>query len=280
MEWPGWDEPEPVPVVISGRPSRNRPRLNTEHALPRQRLYRGPNGQLLMPVGGGQHRASSMSGTRPAQVIINNDNGVSWEEPYGDGRRPSSSHGGGRYYYEDRYYDDRERSRVRMRTPSPYVDFDTQQKLKELEELKRKDEDEKRRRQIEDEIIVQQAKEEAERAERLKEEKELKKRAIEEYKLKEAEEKVKKEKDKQKQDEEFRERMRKTLWANGYSDEQIERMIKKAEKKDSGRGGSKSRDELALSRPTYVKVHRKHIDPETLDVYELPWEWDDVRPII
>ncbi|KAL8656992.1 MAG: hypothetical protein Q9226_002363 [Calogaya cf. arnoldii] len=29
------------------------------------------------------------------------------------------------------------------------------------------------------------------------------------------------------------------------------------------------------SRPTYLKVHRKHLEPATLDAYELPWEWDD-----
>lgn len=33
---------------------------------------------------------------------------------------------------------------------------------------------------------------------------------------------------------------------------------------------------LPLSRPTYIKVHRKHIDPITLDAYRLPWEWDEV----
>ena len=29
--------------------------------------------------------------------------------------------------------------------------------------------------------------------------------------------------------------------------------------------------------PTYIKVHRKWLSPSTLDEYELPWEWDDVR---
>ena len=33
---------------------------------------------------------------------------------------------------------------------------------------------------------------------------------------------------------------------------------------------------LSLSRPTYIKVHRKHIEPETLNFYKLPWEGDDV----
>ena len=32
----------------------------------------------------------------------------------------------------------------------------------------------------------------------------------------------------------------------------------------------------APPRPTYIKVHRKHLDPRTLDAFKLPWEWDTV----
>ncbi|KAL8776140.1 MAG: hypothetical protein Q9213_008380 [Squamulea squamosa] len=31
----------------------------------------------------------------------------------------------------------------------------------------------------------------------------------------------------------------------------------------------------SLDRPTYIKVHRKHLSPDTLDAYDLPWEWDE-----
>ena len=31
--------------------------------------------------------------------------------------------------------------------------------------------------------------------------------------------------------------------------------------------------------PTYTKVHRRHICPDTLDLYQLPWEWDDVSNV-
>jgi len=31
---------------------------------------------------------------------------------------------------------------------------------------------------------------------------------------------------------------------------------------------------MALARPTYIKVHRKYLDTETLNAYEIPWEWD------
>ena len=31
-------------------------------------------------------------------------------------------------------------------------------------------------------------------------------------------------------------------------------------------------------RPVYVKAHRKHLSPDTLDAYQLPWEWDEASP--
>ena len=34
-----------------------------------------------------------------------------------------------------------------------------------------------------------------------------------------------------------------------------------------------------LARPTYIKVARWHVYPETLDEYNLPWTWDDVSTV-
>ena len=66
----------------------------------------------------------------------------------------------------------------------------------------------------------------------------------------------------------LRERMREILTKAGYSEDSIEKTLKgKADK------GKKIMD---LTRPTYIKVHRKHLSPDTLDIYDLPWEWDDV----
>ena len=31
-----------------------------------------------------------------------------------------------------------------------------------------------------------------------------------------------------------------------------------------------------FSRPTYIKVNHEQLSPETLNAYELPWEWDQV----
>ena len=36
---------------------------------------------------------------------------------------------------------------------------------------------------------------------------------------------------------------------------------------------------IDLKRPTYIEVHRKYLSPETLDAYELPWEWMEVSPV-
>ena len=35
---------------------------------------------------------------------------------------------------------------------------------------------------------------------------------------------------------------------------------------------------LDLALPTYIMVHRRHLSPDTLDAYELPWEWKEVSP--
>ena len=275
--WPGYDEAPPV-VINARRPGRNRPRLATDHAVPRQaQMFYFQDGQQLLVPGPGlgpglHHRSSSASGGRPAQVIINNDNLAAWDNH--SSRRPRSVH------YDDYYYDphDRERSRSRprhrSRTPSPYhEDIETKGKLKRLEELEQKEEEERREKRLKEKLVLEKAKREAEEAEREKEANELKKRAIEEYKAKEEKEKAKKKKEKEEADEEFQERMRKTLRASGYSDSQIDRILTKGEKPSQGaKEGTKV---LALSRPTYIRVRRKHLDPETLDLYQLPWVWDE-----
>lgn len=40
---------------------------------------------------------------------------------------------------------------------------------------------------------------------------------------------------------------------------------------------SRNRQIANLSLPTTVKVNRKYLLPDTLDHYNLPWEWDRVR---
>lgn len=73
--------------------------------------------------------------------------------------------------------------------------------------------------------------------------------------------------------EEFRERAKITLGKAGYPEKAIEGIWK-----NRGRGNEHehSKKTQNLTRPTYIKVHRKHMSPETLIEFTLPWEWDEV----
>lgn len=59
----------------------------------------------------------------------------------------------------------------------------------------------------------------------------------------------------------------------GYSPEYIDEILHKKKKE---------RETLAidLHRPTFIKVHRKYLHPDTLDYYGLPWEWDSVSFVL
>ena len=67
-----------------------------------------------------------------------------------------------------------------------------------------------------------------------------------------------------KQNHETRERLKAALVSKGYSEEIIKETLRTHHAR------------IELSRPTYIKVHRNHLSPDTLDCYGLPWEWEDV----
>lgn len=175
------------------------------------------------------------------------------------------------------------------------------ERLRKLDILEQRERDEEQRRKYKQEQLIKAAKEAEEKqkeedmrkraieeynqkykqeqilkaekaaAEKKKEE-ELKKKAVEEYNQKQAEKSAKEKKDKEDADRAFRDRVKTTFGAAGYSDESIERILGK-EGKGQKEGQLKIKD---LTRPTYIKVHRKHLSPDTLDAYSLPWEWDEV----
>ncbi|KAL9114205.1 MAG: hypothetical protein Q9187_007502, partial [Circinaria calcarea] len=308
--WPGCDLPTPV-ILNAGRPGRNRPRLQSAHLPAQPAVYLGPNGQYLVPaigIGGGHHRAASTSGNRPAQVIINNDNGngLQWDD-HSPSRRPRSHHGDRDYYHDN--YERRPRShshsrsrsrerirvhsRARRRTPSPYyeIDYETERKLERLQEIEEERERERREKEIKDELQRKAEREAAEKVKREREERELAKKAIEKYNAEEKEKAEKAKEAKEAANKEYREKMTKTLLLNGYTDEDIEKILNKGDGKGEGVKPAHPKprhhepvhhpiphpppgNTLSLSRPTYIKVHRKHLDTETLDTYHLPWEWD------
>ena len=304
MEWP--------PVVLSTRPGLHRGRLGSEY-MPRQPMYyEDANGMLVPSVAmPGVHRSASARRSVPAQVVINNEyEGHSPVRRHHSHRRHSSHGRAHDYKYdsssssEDEYEHSPARRhhkhRKDRRTPtpspsrSPARDLEYERKMKKLEELEKKEEQEALRARYEEERLVEEAKKakkkkeeaefkkkaveeyEIEKAERKRKEAEAKQKAIEEYERQMAEEKARKEKEKKEADEEFERRVKKTFTEVGYDEESINKVLKKAE--EGGKLHKKDKDKiLSLRRPTFVKVHRKHISPETLDAFDLPWSWDTVH---
>ncbi len=280
MEWPG------EPVVLNTRPGQHRGRLGSEY-MPRQPMYYQDANGMLVPAAAvsGAHRSASARRSTPAQIVINNEyEGHSpIREPIN--HRRHSSHGRAHDYRYDSYSSDeyehsparhrrhRKSYRTPSRSPSPSYDPEYERKMKKLEELEKREEEEALRARYEEERIVAEAK----KAKKKREEEAFKKKAIEDYEIKKAEEKARKAKEKKEADEEFERRVKKTFGEVGYDEESIDKLLKKAEK--GGKGHHKEKDNriMDLRRPTFVKVHRKHISPETLDEYELPWQWDTVR---
>lgn len=210
----------------------------------------------------------------------------------------------------------RPRSRVRSRThgsrdPSPYYydhdhdhdhDHEREQKMKKLEEFEKKEEERQAKKRLEEQLLLKGV----EDAKKKKEKEEEDKKVIEAWNKKQKESAEKEKKEKEANEKEFRERVKKTFGAAGYSEEYIEDIIKKGEKGEKVKHGGhvehgshapfpqhglfinhgqvvphvphahSGPEILDLTRPTYTKVHRKHVSPDTLDVYKLPWEWDEV----
>ncbi|KAL8736260.1 MAG: hypothetical protein Q9166_000415 [cf. Caloplaca sp. 2 TL-2023] len=320
MDWPGYDVYNGPPVMLpAGRLARGRHRNGV--------YYTDGNGMLIPQAGPGVGRSNSVSGGRPAQIVINN---TQWDEhsPPHTSRSRRRSHGHSPAYDDDNWderahsphrYRDRskDRSRHRSRDPSrrrsrdrshekhrrhyehesrsssPYWDLETQRKMQKLEELERKEEEEAARERAKQEQLVAEAKQAAKK----KEEEEFKKKVLEDAEREKYEKELKEKKKKEEEDKMFKARLRDHYLAQGYSEESIEKMIDDAEKKKKGHHSShgphsshnphalghegaivKITDQMNvvnLTRPTYIKVHRKHLSPDTLDAYDLPWEWDD-----
>ncbi|KAL8694365.1 MAG: hypothetical protein Q9218_001002 [Villophora microphyllina] len=330
MEWPGYDAYNNPPVVIAGRPGRARGRYGSDH--PRQTTYFTDASGMLNPQAGmGFGRSNSVSGGRPAQIVINN---TQWDEhspPHTSRSRRNSGYTDDSWderahspqRHRDRSRDrsrnrsrdrsrrrSRERSRHRSRSherrrhshshhhehesrsSSPYLDHETMERMKKLEVFERKQEEEAARERAKQEMLVAEAK----KAAKKKEEEEFRKRVLADAEREKYEKELKEKKKKEEEDRIFQSRLKDMYLAQGYSEESIEIMIKDAEKKKGhGHGQPSPHSPHALSghhdnaivkieehmkvvdlgRPTYIKVHRRHLSPDTLDAYGLPWEWDD-----
>jgi hypothetical protein len=147
------------------------------------------------------------------------------------------------------------------------LDAETILKLDRLKVYEKEEADREYERKVKKEIEIQKAKElyEAEK------EKELQKEIVEKWKREEAEKKEKERREKEKEDAKFEERFKIQFMQAGYTEAQAEAVLKKKKEKEKKEKNTMAID---LSRPTWIKVKRKWLLPETLDHYYLPWEWD------
>lgn len=101
--------------------------------------------------------------------------------------------------------------------------------------------------------------------------------AYKEFELKQAlrkeEEKKKKEKEEAKIEEELRARLR----SQGFREEYIDAIVKKPKKHETVVSGQLVPFRSGAT-PTYAKIHRKHLDIETLRFFHIPWEYDVRTP--
>ena len=274
---------------------------------------RGPRGQSDNRRGSEQHHYGDSDNERVARIkarVVELTGKMQTEattlndaqyEDRSPSRSPRGQSDSGRGSQRHHYYDSenehheaaysphqgRRLSKTRgSRSPSPDYDSEFERKVKRLQELEAKEREDQAREKYEEERLVKEAKKAKEKAKREKEGKELTEKEIEDYnrkqkeekekKEKEKKEKEKKEKEKKEADEELRERVKKTFGQAGYDEESIDKILKNAEK-GKAHGHGKEIKISDLRRPTYIRVHREHISLETLDEYNLPWDWDEVN---
>ncbi|GLI75326.1 hypothetical protein PoHVEF18_003579 [Penicillium ochrochloron] len=146
-----------------------------------------------------------------------------------------------------------------------------EEKMKELAKQKAEAE---AREKLRREFLEEERRKAAEAEEKKKKEQAMKLAAIEEWKLEQERIKQKQREEAIKKDKEFRERLRLEF---GYTEDEIEEILnkkKKAEKEKEKKKEDK-KDEIIEEKTTWIKVHRKHLLPETLLAYNLPWDWDE-----
>ncbi|CAI7644861.1 hypothetical protein N7533_005496 [Penicillium manginii] len=147
-----------------------------------------------------------------------------------------------------------------------------------LKEMAREKEEREERERLKKEFMDEQAR--AAKAAQEKRDKEMlmKKAAVDEWKMEQEKAKQAAKEAQEKKDKEFRERLRHEY---GYSEEEIEKMLNKEKhKKEEHKKHEEHKHEehktiTEETKTTWIKVHRKHLLPETLLAYNLPWDWDE-----
>ncbi len=151
------------------------------------------------------------------------------------------------------------------------MDYETRKAMDKLKILEEEKAEEEAQKKFKIEMEIKKAKEQLEQAEAEKKKKDAAKQAIEDWQREEEAKKIKEKKEKEEQDRLVEERLRQKLVDSDWTSAEIEAFMKKNKHEDK-----KHANEVILSRarPTYIKVHKKYLLPETLNAYQLPWSYD------
>lgn len=145
-------------------------------------------------------------------------------------------------------------------------------KLAKLKFLEKQEKEREHEKFLKEELELEKARELYEKEKKTKKDKELQKEYVEKWKREEAEKKEKAKREKEEEDKKFEERFKIQFMQAGYTEVQAEAILQK--KKRENKKKHQNSMAINLSRPTWIKVKRKWLLPETLDHYFLPWEWD------
>ena len=260
--------PPAITIPISMNPSHHR------HYSGDRRAYR--ESDLLSVPGGARQRASSLGQAPQPSVVIDmgGRNSSGSRSRSRERRRPHSRRRSKdseeeivvlREHHRDRSYSGG------TNQSGDRLDYSTRRKLDKLEAMEREEEEEQLRRELKRKLKLEAL--EAEEKERLRkvEEKEKRKRYVEDWKREELEKKEKEKMKKEEEDKAFEERVKRQFLAAGYSEAHIESILREKRKKVEDNTLA-----MDLSRPTWIKVNRKHLVPETLEAYNLPWDFYEV----
>ena len=167
-----------------------------------------------------------------------------------------------------RYRDHHRRSSKRR----SQLDEDMILKLDKLKFLEEQEDAREHEKFLKEELEREKMRELYEKEQKAKKEKELQKEYVEKWKREEAEKKEKAKREKEDEDRKFEERFKIQFMQAGYTEAQAEAVLQKKKRENE----KKHQNSMAidLSRPTWIKIKRKWLLPETLDHYYLPWEWD------
>ncbi|KAL9624915.1 MAG: hypothetical protein Q9160_000962 [Pyrenula sp. 1 TL-2023] len=155
------------------------------------------------------------------------------------------------------------------RRRSPSLDYETRKKLEKLDLLEEAEKEKDRAKRLKEKMELERAKEEIEKMEKAEKEKKLRKQYVEDWKREEDEKKRKEKEKKEEEDRVFEDRVKQKFMTAGYSEDYIEDILHK--RKHKVRENTMA---LERTKPVWIKVQRKHLLPETLERWELPWEYD------